>query len=293
MLYNGSIVLDSLFDVLLMGYVPFMNISVWNRLQLRNPFLYVQTVLIVVFLLSPWVEYPKVWLSISPIPYTPLPSSWVLHWRVVCQLVCKILFSQSPVQKQVLWEKTCCYHSASVVHIPSCIHLSHRRIYNRISSFPLLPCAQMLLVYFPLYLIKLWLKTLSVSLIIFQHPWMVMSYVHVKISPMKLTYQVVFKPKFCQNCVINFPNRHGSEMKICAQASITTNRKVAIIIVVFKLLDWLKNFKSIISATMHLHLLILLIKFLTLLNWYIKFNFFVLFYLLKDEFIKLIGFGYF
>lgn len=66
--------------------------------------------------------------------------------------------------------------------------------------------------------------------------------------------------------MINLSNRHCCEVEVCAETSVTTDGKVAVIIVVFELLDRLKNFKSVISTSMNFDLLIFLVKFLTIFD---------------------------
>jgi len=79
MLQDGRVILDPLLNVLTVGLIPFMEVIVGDAFQLWDPFLYVQAVLVKVFLLCPWVEYSEVWLGVGTVAYCPLPSSGVLH----------------------------------------------------------------------------------------------------------------------------------------------------------------------------------------------------------------------
>lgn len=83
MVDHWSRVFCTAFYVLLTGQVPLVNVLVWNESQLRYPSLYVDALRVVVGLLAPGVENPKVRLSIGPIPHGPLPASRILHGAVV------------------------------------------------------------------------------------------------------------------------------------------------------------------------------------------------------------------
>lgn len=157
--------------------------------------LYVQTILIEVFLLCPWVKYAEVRLRVSTVANCPLPSSWILHRRVVSKLVGEVFLSFSPVQKQVFREEVGNNHSTTIVHMSSGIHLGHSSINNGKASFGLFPKFEMLLIILPRYIIKLGLKTLSLFNILSKHSRMIMSNIHIKISPNKLINQIILTSK--------------------------------------------------------------------------------------------------
>lgn len=94
-------ILDSLFEIVFVTFIPFMNIVCRDFLKFWNPFFYILTLLIVLFLLPPRVKYPHVILNISPIPYNPLPSTRIRHWIIIYQIFSKKLLAKTPVKKQV------------------------------------------------------------------------------------------------------------------------------------------------------------------------------------------------
>lgn len=137
-------------------------------------------------MLSPRIKYPEIRLRVCTISNAPLPSSWILHGRIIRQFLSKILFTLPPIKKQVFRKKWGHYHSASIVHISSLVHLSHSCINYRKTSFTLLPGIKMLIIVFPLYFVEFLLKRFPFLRVRLQNPWMIMGNVCIKISPMQL-----------------------------------------------------------------------------------------------------------
>ncbi len=176
--------------------------------------LYVQTVLVEVFLLGPWVENAEVGLRVGTVADCPLPSARVLHGRVVGKLVGEVFLSFSPVQKQVFREEVSDDHSATVVHMPSGIHLPHGSINNREASLGLFPKSEMVLIILPGHIIKLGLKALALVIIVREHPGMIMRNIHIKIPPNQLTNKIVVTSKCLEHTPINLSDGHCREMQV-------------------------------------------------------------------------------
>lgn len=99
MLQYWGWVFYTLFMVLLVSFKPVVDVFVWYSLKFWYPFLYVYALLVVIFLLWPRIEYSKIRSSISPISYSPLPTSRILHRRIINKFTGKVSFSFMPIQE--------------------------------------------------------------------------------------------------------------------------------------------------------------------------------------------------
>lgn len=140
MIKYWCIILNSFLQILLMSLVPFMNVIIWNTFKLWNPLLYIQTVFVIILLLRPWIKDPKIRLRVSPITNSPLPTTRILHRRVISKLIRKMLLPKPPIQEQILGEEWRNNHPAPIMHVPRCVHLPHCSIHNGKSCLALLPC---------------------------------------------------------------------------------------------------------------------------------------------------------
>lgn len=186
MLNDWGWILYSFFTVLFMCFKPVVNVFAWNTFKLRNPFLDVYTLLIIVLLLGPWVENSKIWSSIRSISYSPLPASWILHRRIINQLTGKISLAFVPIQKQIFCKKRSNNHSTSIMHPTWIIKLSHCSIYNWKPSFPLFPRIQLFFIIFPFNTVKFFLEGFAL-----QNFREIMSNVHIELSPMNFIYYII------------------------------------------------------------------------------------------------------
>jgi hypothetical protein len=134
--------------------MPSMDILSRDRFQLWQPLLYINTLRVVLSLLCPRIENPKIWLSVRSIADRPLPPSRILHGTIVHHSRGKIPLTLMPVQKKIFDQKRRNDHSASIVHESSCVHLPDRSVYYRKTGLTIFPGLHMMVVVFPLDLIE-------------------------------------------------------------------------------------------------------------------------------------------
>lgn len=140
MIKYWRIILNAFLQILFMSLVPFVNVIIGNTFKLWNPLLYIQTIFVIILLLRPWIKDPKIRLRVSSITNSPLPTTWILHRRIISKLISEMLLPKPPIQEQILGEEWRDNHPAPIMHVPWCVHLPHCSIHNGKSSLTLFPC---------------------------------------------------------------------------------------------------------------------------------------------------------